>query len=159
MNANPYLKPDLLDLNVRRKIMNRLKPPQEDYWAPAKSGFRTFFDNYIKTNIMLVVIIVIIILFLIYRYRITKKDREIKAIENFYSKQLNDNKQPNSKNSNDPTNNCAELLLQLYEQQKDKMRDDTIAKKAKNESKMAYPIYPYSSEGELSSPSSSKKYK
>ncbi|XWV24833.1 mg596 protein [Tupanvirus deep ocean] len=168
MNNNKHLKPNLLDPIIEKKIIKTLKPPNHDYWAPAKSGVKSFFENYIKPNIGLVIFIIIIILFLIYRYRVIKKDREAKEIEKFYkntygidiNQENNDNQIklqdpihikdsiPLDKNSQDYTN----LLLYLYNQQKESSREPQLKKynnKTMTNTKLAYPMYPYARGGSL----------
>ena len=164
MNNNKHLKPNLIDPLIERKIIKTLKPQENDYWKPAKSGFKSFFEVYIKPNIALVVIIVIIIIFLIYRYRIIQKEREAREVEIAYKKMYGietstndqEKQQPNNKN-NIQQKNAAEineytdLLLQLYNQQKEKLREPRI----KNQAKFAYPMYPYAQGGSLA-PSNSR---
>ncbi|XWV26080.1 hypothetical protein QJ857_gp1000 [Tupanvirus soda lake] len=168
MNNNKHLKPNLLDPIMEKKIIKTLKPPNHDYWAPAKSGVKSFFENYIKPNIGLVILIIVVILFLIYRYRVIKKDREAKEVEKIYKniygidmKQTNDNIQTTpqdtysvkdtqslDKNSQD----YANLLLYLYNQQKESSREPQLKKynnRMASTPKLAYPMYPYASGGSL----------
>ena len=156
MNNNKHLKPNLIDPLIERKIMKTLKPPENDYWKPAKSSFKSFFEVYVKPNIGLVIMIVIIIIFLIYRYRIIQKEREARELEMTYKKiygieiPVNNQIQQNNQNKIQQKNTAeineyTDLLLQLYNQQKEKLREPRI----KNQTKFAYPMYPYAQGGSL----------
>lgn len=148
MNNNKHLKPNLLDPIVEKKIIKTLKPIQPDYWAPAKNSARSFVDNFIKPNIPLLLFIMVIIIFLIYRYRITKKKREIENTSILYGNGY----QP-KKEINDTTN----TLIQLYNQQKDFLREPPIndidikrmTPVRVDTPKLAYPMYPYGKNGTL----------
>ena len=75
-NNNKILKPNLVDPIVEQRIIKTLNPPVEDYWAPTKNSFQSFFRKYIKPNIVFIIIIILFILYLFYRYRMIKKTRE-----------------------------------------------------------------------------------
>lgn len=155
MNNNKHRKPNLMDPLIEKKIIKTLKMPTEDYWAPTKSTFRSFFREYIRPNISLIIFIVIIILFLIYRYRTIKHERENREIEKIYETaygfpygnpsikhidhidhidyagykipQINKNTQSKqiSKKNIDEYTN---LLLNAYNLQKENMREPNIKK-------------------------------
>ena len=189
MNNNKRLKPNLLDPIVRKRIVKTLNPPVEDYWAPTKNTAQTFFQKYIKPNVGLFIVIIIFILFLFYRYRMIKKNRETSEIEKLYNQQNEHQNQhqnghdnpadqaivtvvhhnepnkdnPPGKNQPDPkkeTDDYTRLLMYLYEQQKDSMREpihknySSRMKPAKTIGpKFAYPMYPYAKGGTLTPPS------
>ena len=49
MNNNKYPKPNLLDPIMCEKIIKTLNPPPEDYWAPTKNSFQSFYQNFNQT--------------------------------------------------------------------------------------------------------------
>lgn len=158
MNNNKHLKPKLLDPIIEKKIIKTLKPVKEDYWAPTKNGFRTAYENYIRPNFFLVFFIILIILFLIYRYRIISNRRQIakieKSLDTLDGSQVSSYTIDKKNHSNTNNDNYTELLLYLYNDQKEKMREPPT--KSNNISpKFAYPMYPYARGGSLS-PSNSK---
>lgn len=138
MNNIKHIKPNLIDPILEKKIIKTLNPPKEDYWGPAKNGMQTFYQKYIKPNIILVIIIILIILFLIYRYRSIKKDRKLQQMQQYYQSQPNITNN-NTKISKQEIDNYSDLLLTYYNQQKEMMREPTI----KSNAKLAYPMYPY----------------
>lgn len=156
-NNNKNLKPNLLDPLVEKKIIKTLKPIQPDYWAPAKNSAQSFMDNIIKPNISLLIFILIIIIFLIYRYRITKKKRELEQNENTYHLSKNSHPIKSSEYPKQILNDTTNTLLQLYNQQKDFLREPPInnidTKRMTpvrvETPKLAYPMYPYGSNGTL----------
>jgi hypothetical protein len=160
MNNNKRLKPNLLDPIIEKKIIKTLKPPQEDYWAPTKSSFQSFYKNYIRSNMMLVIFIIIIIMFLIYRYRVTKRERETKQLEKIYENMYHTErsvipeKQQAIQLPKNDVNEYTNLLLALYNQQKENLREPNIKKfndrmnpALNNGPKFAYPMYPYAEGG------------
>jgi len=176
MNKNKRLKPNLLDPMVEKKIIKTLKPIKEDYWAPTKNTFQSFFQNYIKPNLLLVFIIFLIIFFLVYRYRNIKKEKEKQELEKIYNPISNtnivtitDSKQTTPNDTQKKTDNISEknineytnLLLQYYNLQKENLREPTSSKNRNrpkilmNQPKLAYQIYPYGNGGMLA-PSGSR---
>lgn len=174
MNNYKHLKPNLLDPIIRKKIMKTLNPPRQDYWAPAKLNCRSFYENYMKPNVGLVIVIIIIILFLLYRYRVIKKERDNRELEKILEtdepllssiqvvtnnsgppakiqNQKNTAKNLSKKELDDYTN----LVLQLYGQEKEKLREPSPrynhSNAGHNQSspKFAYPMYPYAKGGTL----------
>lgn len=152
MNTNKRLKPNLLDPIIEKKIIKTLKPPKEDYWAPTKNTFQSFYQNYIKPNIALVVLIILFIIFLLYRYRTIKKNREQKETTNNNTncntnecyKYVEKTKEPDPK-----VKEYAEALVSVYNQQKEALREPKIGnfssrmESAPKQPKLAYPMYPY----------------
>jgi hypothetical protein len=65
------------DEQVQQYVNELTPPPKADYWAPAKSGAKTFYEKWIRPNIFLIVVIILVILFLIYRYKSTKKEKKL----------------------------------------------------------------------------------
>jgi hypothetical protein len=159
MNTNKYLKPNLLDPIIEKKIIKTLKPQVEDYWAPTKNGFRTFYENYIRPNYFLIIFIVLILLFLIYRYRIIKKRREnTEPDKDFISppNKINTNSGNNKNSPNKDIDEYTKLLMHMYNQQKEEMREPPIKHLNDNTNpKFAYPMYPYAQGGTLA-PSTNK---
>lgn len=149
MNNNKRLKPNLLDPIIGQKIIKTLNPPVEDYWAPTKNNFVSFYHNYIKQNTSLIIMIVIIILFLIYRYRITKKERESLELEQNYLSTENTlpPRQAQKTIPKEELNEYTNMLLNFYNQQKETLREPSIETKQIQKGtgvKLAYPMYPYS---------------
>lgn len=179
MNINKHFKPNLLDPIVKKRIVKAMNPPKDDYWAPTKTTARSFYQNYIKSNIGFFIVLVIFILFLFYRYRIIRKNRVTSEIEKTYKLQDDPNviiyntepkiehefNQPPKKDihiSQKDMDEYAQLLMYLYEQQKDSLREpinknySSRMKPAKpNGPKFAYPVYPYANGGTLT-PSGNK---
>ncbi len=153
MNNNKHLKPKLLDPIIEKKIIKTLNPVKEDYWEPTKNGFRSAYENYIKPNFLLVFFIIIVILFLIYRYRIIRNRRELVETEKKYKitdnmpsqSSIIDNKNQNQ--SEYASDEQTQLLLHLYNKQKEKMREPPI--KNSKSPQFAYPMYPYGHGGTL----------
>lgn len=128
------LKPNLVDPILQRRIIKTLSvPPPEDYWEPTKNTLKTLYQKYIKENIYLVVAIIFVIFLLLYRYHITKKKRQQQILDN----------------EKDPPKSYADLLMDLYKQEKEYLREPTVKKfssrvdPAPITPKFAYPIYPY----------------
>lgn len=144
------LKPNLLDPLIESKIKKTLMPVKDDYWAPVRSSGTSFVQNIVKKNIGLIILIIIIILFLIYRYRIIKKEREMKELE----EATTTSKNTTILNSitNPEMKQYADILLAMYNQQKEnateprfKYKKSDHSTKAKNiYPNFSYPIYPYS---------------
>lgn len=172
MYKNKRLKPKLLDPIIEKKIIKTLKPPQEDYWAPTKNSFQSFFQNYIRPNVYLIIFIIIICLLLLYRYRVIKNDRENKLnkiqpapAQNYMSNNINFRHNSNVSiplERNYTDEEYADLLLHLYNQQKEDAREPKIKHfnnrmmpVSKQVPKLAYPLYPYSKGGTLA-PSSTR---
>lgn len=163
MDITKHLKPNLVDPNIEESIIKKLKPPVEDYWAPTKSGLHKFYHNFIRPNIYLIIFIIIVLLLLYYRYRRVKADKEKekledtdrefdKSINNDTNSKKNYHRQKNSKTSNSSKKQSiddTELLLQLYNLNKENLREPPITK-----SNFAYPMYPYHKGGTLISPGS-----
>lgn len=153
MNINKRSKPNLVDENVGKKIVNILKPEQVQYWEPTKNTFKSFYEKYIKTNTGLIILIIFVILFLIYRYRIIKKNREAEEIEKIYNELLNINNNPvapqphpsvkplpttttttksvpaDKTMSQKDIDEYTKMLLQYYHSQKEQGREFAINKK------------------------------
>jgi hypothetical protein len=147
MNNYKHLKPNLLDPIIKKKIIKTLKLPVNDYWAPVKSGLKSFIENYIKPNIGLVVFIILIIIFLIYRYRTIKEEKK-----NTYGTNAppENKKQLHSDTNGHETNEYTDLLLQLYNSQKENLREPPIKQNRHiATTKFAYPMYPYAQGGTL----------
>lgn len=107
------MKPNLVHPNLKKKITTVLVPPQEDYWEPAKTGAKSFYQNYIRPNIWIIVVFIIIILILFYRYRITK---EKKKLEKQYPQDVN----MEEKKENDE---LVKRVMQEYEKEKERLRE------------------------------------
>lgn len=112
MNEVKRIKPNLLDPVLQKKIINKLKPPVVDYWGPAKSGIRIFYEKYIKPNIGLFLFLLVIIFFFIYRYRSVKKERERKELENIIQTHSHENE-----------NTYIKELLDVYHLEKERLRE------------------------------------
>lgn len=134
------LKPNLLDPLVESKIRKTLMPVKDDYWAPVRSSGTSFVQNIVKKNIGLIILIIIIILFLIYRYRVIKKEREMKELEERIT--LKNTTIPNSI-TNLEMKQYADILLAMYNQQKEYATEPRLKSKNINPN-LSYPIYPYS---------------
>lgn len=143
MNHKQKIKPNLLDPLIEKKIMKTLVQPKDDYWEPAKITANTFYHDYIKKNVWVVIIIILLILFLIYRYRSVKKEREIKRLNEQYTQST----QSTPKEPDISYDDYVELLMELYQQQKENMLEPTIHRT--KEHKRAYPIYPNTNGGSL----------
>ncbi|AGC02053.1 hypothetical protein H012_gp406 [Acanthamoeba polyphaga moumouvirus] len=150
---NKQIKPNLVDPILQKKIFKTLNPPVEDYWAPTKNSFQNFYKNFIRPNIFLIIFIIILALLLYYRYRVVKTEREQRELEKIYNGNNNNN---NNNNKNIDVDDLIEkyqdVLLYLYNQQKENMREPKI-KKQNSPENFAYPVYPY--KGSLS-PSNSR---
>ena len=171
MNNNKRLKPNLLDPLIEKKIIKTLKPQKDDYWEPTKKSFHSFYQNYIKPNMSLVIFVIVIILFLIYRYRVIKKEREIKQTEkiheNMYVIPKGNNVLHYRDQNSEDINEYTKMIMHLYNQQKENMREPdnrnnitnrtnrTNRNSKLNEPKFAYPMYPYA-KGGLLAPSGSR---
>ena len=151
MNNNKCIRPNLLDPIMKKKIIKTLNPPVEDYWAPTKSGAKSFIENYIKPNIGFFIFVILVILFLFYRYRVIKKGRERSELENQLNGEIIE-PVPIQSNNIISTNDYSQLLMYLYEKQKDSLREPIHknfssrmlpAKPHTQEAKLAYPIYPH----------------
>ncbi|ANB50702.1 hypothetical protein [Powai lake megavirus] len=139
---NKPLKPNLVDPIFEKKIIKTLNPAVQDYWAPTKIGLRYLFQNFIKPNILLIIFLIIIALLLFYRYQVVKNNREIKKLEQMYSDKSNINIDTNT-NINNSVDKYKDVLLYLYNQQKETMREPKIKKKHNITDNFAYPVYPY----------------
>ena len=171
-NNNRHIKPNLVDPIIEKKIIKTLNPPREDYWAPTKNILQSFYQNYIKTNIPLIIFIIILILFLIYRYRSVREQRgqEYQNIDPtqpivsvpqqplLHERAID---KPNDKSlSKKDTNEYTNLFLALYNQQKETMREPPVRNISNRMNpapipRFAYPIYPYGRGGSLA-PSGSR---
>ncbi|BCS83276.1 hypothetical protein QLL95_gp0847 [Cotonvirus japonicus] len=155
MSMNNNLQPKLLDPELQKKIAIALKPPQEDYWAPTKSGFQKFYHNFIKPNMFLLIFILIIIILLFYRYRSVKhnrisQDKLNQPHENMYDIHETLNTSINKtdvKLTKQETEDYKKILLYLYDLNKEKLREPPL----KNNN-FAYPMYPYHKGGSLKPP-------
>jgi hypothetical protein len=146
------MKPNLVDPKIKNRISKVLNPPKEDYWQPTKNVAQSFYNNYIKPNIWLIMIIILLGLILLYRYR------EIQYRK--MNEQLQKDKQLHKQVINTAINH--------YDQQKELMREPRISHKRNNQienfasvtkphshipsTKPMYPVYPYGG-GKLVSPS------
>ena len=156
MNNNKRLKPNLIDPLIGKKIVRTLKPPQEDYWAPTKNSFQTIYQKYIKPNTVLIILLVIFLIWLFWRYRLIKNQRQISPSK--LVTPANDLVKQTlcSGDVQENTNEYANLLLQLYNQQKEQTREPRVkqfnnrVQPAKiDQPKFAYPMYPYAKGGSL----------
>lgn len=143
MNTNKQLKPNLVNPIVKEKIIRTLNPPKEDYWAPTKNVFQSFYQNYIKPNIYLILFLIFLIVLLVYRYRIIKS----RKTQNKSNTDIA-NKKDKPENINDEYIDAA---FQIYKQQKDEYYEPKL--KSKNKSGYAYPMFPYQ-DGTLMPPGS-----
>ncbi len=139
MDNYKYLKPKLVDPIIGKKIIKTLTPPKKDYWEPTKNTCQSFYQNYIKPNIIIIIFIIFVLILLFYRYRVVKEERENKKLNIVITEQYVpvNNKSANTNNYQDE---YAKLLVYLYNQQKEKLREPLIS----NNPKLAYPMYPYS---------------
>lgn len=143
MNANKRLKPNLLDPILEKKIIKTLKPPQEDYWAPTKTTFQSFYQKYITPNWGLVILIILFIMFLLYRYITIKRDRDEKTPTTCVNGVCN-RETATKKEADTNTKEYTDAFVNLYTQQKENAREPKPVKRAdENKPKMAYPMYPY----------------
>lgn len=122
-SGKPISKPSLLDPKIEQRIIRTLNPPVGDYWQPAKSGFGDFFQKYIKPNITIVIVICIIALFLIYRYHSVKKEKEMRHIASMYKSTIKAPVQKPIDVSELSNDDYANILLHLYNMQKDTARE------------------------------------
>ena len=93
MNDYKYIKPNLADPLLEKKIVKTLTPPNEDYWGPTRTGLNKFYHKFIKPNWGLVVVLILLACFLIYRYRYIKDIRDEQKIQMIYNK-INTNNIP-----------------------------------------------------------------
>ncbi|AEQ32585.1 hypothetical protein [Acanthamoeba polyphaga mimivirus] len=139
---NKPLKPNLVDPIFEKKIIKTLNPTVQDYWAPTKTGLKYLFQNFIRPNILLIIFLIIIALLLFYRYQVVKNNREIKKLEQMYSDKSNINIDVNT-DINNSVDKYKDVLLYLYNQQKETMREPKTKKKHNITDNFAYPVYPY----------------
>jgi hypothetical protein len=138
------IKPNLIDPVLEKRIIKTLNPPKEDYWGPTKSGFHSFYNEYIKPNFFFILLFIFFILFLIYRYRMinrAKQDNPINQIHQPYIKH-----HPLNVMSSD-IKQYNDMLLQLYNQHKELLREPK--KETSDKANFAYPMYPYGKGGAL----------
>lgn len=135
------IKPKLLDSILGKKIIKTFKP--EDYWAPTKNTFKSFIQNYVRPNIIIVIIIIIFIIFLVYRYRVIKRGKEISEP----NRELFENPS-NYYNPQPQLDNYQKIWLQLYNHQKEVLHEPKV-----DGPRLAYPMYPYKG-GSLQIPNS-----
>ncbi|AZL89263.1 hypothetical protein QKC54_gp0569 [Megavirus baoshan] len=142
---NKPLKPNLVDPIFEKKIIKTLNPTVQDYWAPTKIGLRYLFQNFIRPNILLIIFLIIIALLLFYRYQVVKNNRETKKLEQMYPGKSNNNNNNNIDASADinSVDKYKDVLLYLYNQQKETMREPKTKKKHDITDNFAYPVYPY----------------
>ena len=119
-------EPNLVNPMVRKKIMDILAPPKEDYWEPTRNTLKIFFYKYIMPNIFWVFVFIIICIFLYYRYRDTQKKKQ-KELEN-----------PVNTTPNIDYQRIIDKSTQMYRANIEDLREKYVAKK-----KPAYPVYPY----------------
>lgn len=124
--SNDFMKPNLVNPNLKKKIADVLAPPQDDYWAPAKDGAKSFYQYYIRNNMFTIIIIIVIILILIYRFRITREKKR-------------DNVPVLEREKVDP--NIVNIAVQEYNRQKENLREPQI--NVKKPSSKNFPIYAY----------------
>lgn len=134
---NKQVKPNLVDPMLQKKIFKTLNPPVEDYWAPTKNSFQNFYKNFIRPNIFLIIFIIVLALLLYYRYRVVKTEREQRELQKVYDNNHNDK----NINAEDLVEKYQDVLLYLYNQQKETMREPKIKKTLPEN--FAYPVYPY----------------
>ncbi|AGF85213.1 membrane protein [Moumouvirus goulette] len=139
---NKQIKPNLVDPMLQKKIFKTLNPPVEDYWAPTKNSFQNFYKNFIRPNIFLIIFIIILALLLYYRYRVVKTEREERELQKIYNGNNNNGKDNKNIEVDDLVEKYQDVLLYLYNQQKENMREPKIKKQNLPE-KFAYPVYPY----------------
>lgn len=178
MNYNKHIRPNLLDETLKHKIMKTLNPPKEDYWAPTKNIFQKFYQNFIKPNIYLVIFIIIVLILLLYRYRVTKynrnKNETFSSLQNYeinyeINPEINQTDKTNQQINYLINQTCqpdqfdqpnvseySEAIMNIYQQQKEKLREAAIKNKTKKNSSpnkqrlnFAYPMYPYVKGGTL----------
>lgn len=145
MNNSKHLKPNLVDPLISKKIIKTLDTSKENYWEPAKNSFWSFYQNYIRPNIFLIIVIIVILILLLFRYRIIKNNRETKTTNTPIIQH-----QPTSKKSTD-TQEYADLMMHLYNHHKEILREpnNTQDLTQKNPIQFAYPMYPYAKGGSL----------
>lgn len=152
MNKNGRIKPNLLDPMIEKKIVKTLQIPKDNFWVPTKNSFVNCYKKYMRPNIFLIIFIIVIIIFLIYRYRVVKKKKLIVQICDTQNKKSTGQNDFSKKNINDN----IEALLYVYNQQKENLREPIVEGRRKkiNNSKLAYPMYPY--EGGTLAPSGNR---
>lgn len=155
MNKNKRLKPNLLDPVIEKKIIKTLQIPKDNFWVPTKNSFVNCYNKYVKPNIYFIIFVAIVIIFLIYRYRVVKKKKDVRKMEQVHDTQIKKVAGQNDLSKKDIDDNI-QTLLYIYNQQKENLREPTIenARKKISNSKLAYPMYPY--EGGTLAPSGNR---
>lgn len=137
-NIGRYPKPDLVDPILEQKVIKTLKPVKPDYWMPTKNVAKSFYQDYIRPNILFIIIFICICLFLLYRYRVVRKEKVGTVIQ--------------SKPVSAQLEAYANLVIDAYNQQKENLREPVMPSPRpipkQTETTFAYPVYPYS-EGTL----------
>jgi len=81
MNPNKYVKPNLVDPQIRKKLINTIKPTKVSYWEPTKGFAQYFYEDYIRPNLFSVILIGIFVIILIYRYTMSQRNKLISKFE------------------------------------------------------------------------------
>lgn len=148
---NKCSKPKLVDPILGKKIIKALNPPKADYWEPTKSGLKDFFDNWIRPNIYIVIIIIFFLLFLLYRYRVVKREKEIRELKKVYGSELGleedlsgsitgDDEYPVKLNKQQ-AEQLSNILMSIQQEHKIYSHEPKTYKKLLQKEK-SYPIYP-----------------
>lgn len=116
MNRKQF-EPNLIDPIVGKKIINSMKPIEEDYWGSARDMYNKIIDKIVKPNMVLIIIIILVVIYLIYRYRNIKHKNRIS--------ELNKNEDINKKNNDEYT----DLLKQLYKYEIERTTEPSIKRK------------------------------
>lgn len=129
---NKYVKPDLVDPILYHKVAKTLKLPVDDYWKPTKNVCKSFYQNWIRPNYLLIALFVLIAILLLYRYRIVQ-DRKL------------NNPRPPKKSA---IESYADLVLGAYNQQKEYLREPQNNQwiqpnlAVPKQTDIVYPMYP-----------------
>jgi len=134
MSLNKKIKPALVDVFFKNKIINTLRPPKKDYWEPTKNTLKNLFNTIILPNIWVIFFLIFLLVLLLYRYRNVQ-------LKKYYQESPDVNAEPN----------LGDMTMIYYEQQKEASRQPKIIraenKISQSESMRApygaYPMYPY----------------
>lgn len=140
------IKPNLVDDYLSKKVVNVINPPKKDYWEPTKLTIKSFYQNVIRPNWLIVVIIFIICVLLIYRYRIVQERRTDTQIDTQIDTPIEEKPKLKS-NAKDELDDYAKIILEQYNKEKELSLEPKIIQK--NNSGFAYPMYPYHPGGEF----------
>jgi hypothetical protein len=125
-------KPHLVDSITKKRVQHTLHP-QRDYWKPVKSGFSTFYYDWIIPNKWAILLMVGIIILLIYRYRTVQERRLLQEYETQKKKQAITEKR----------------MQEYYEQFNTQIPEINVDQFEKKIETPAYPVYPINGKGEL----------